>query len=465
MGKSWSGLLKFCECEALITEASHVDNWSGLMKFCGCETLSTEASDVDCDKIDVESSGSAASDVGGDKNDGGKNEMLQLICGGVDILPDVIPYAAEVKNLVATIRSLQRAIENQNDFRVLLKEIVGKMDEGSILRSYFKFLATIDSNDVDYKLLVLDLENEVTKYFDEMKRVDILVKKSQRGPTFASANNLINCVKFINSVEVINSDRDDLKDIFKRLIDYLAAIHIIRAKIEATSVLKSKQDEIRQLRTAIAKILPNVSKLFAYEIDRHLKNFIPGSRARLITALDKFLDEPGGSKLFWLKADAGMGKSAFASMAVNIYSGVNRIAGYFFCRFNDVERSNGRNLIKSLAAQIAVNFPECCKAIKEAAEKINDDATLQGLMTKLVEEPLKKFAYARPSNMLLVIDALDEYLEGSIERAIMLELLKHMIEVLPSFVKVLLTCRPDEDIMKAFKPFKSRVIEIEVEVI
>ena len=220
-----------------------------------------------------------------------------------------------------------------------------------------------------------------------------------------------------------------------------------------------------QLRAEIAPKISNISYLFADDIQRHTENFVPGSRVWLTIAFNMFLSEPGGCKLFWLKADAGMGKSAFASSVVTTCQGWKCLLAYFFCRFDDRRRSNGRSLIMALAAQIAENLPACREEIELAAANVTDENTVRNLLTRLVEEPLKNVASKPTSNMLLVIDALDEYLEGSIERAIMLELLKHMIEVLPSFVKVLLTCRPDEDIMKAFKPFKSRVIEIEVEVI
>ena len=117
----------------------------------------------------------------------------------------------------------------------------------------------------------------------------------------------------------------------------------------------------------------------------------------------------------------------------------------------------------SLAAQIAEHFPECREAIEEAALEMEVEDKLENLMTRLVEDPLNKIATPRTSNMLLVIDALDElHLQGSKERKEMLDLLKHLIKALPSFVKVLFTSRPHEDIVKAFEMFVPRTIEVEV---
>ena len=218
-----------------------------------------------------------------------------------------------------------------------------------------------------------------------------------------------------------------------------------------------------QRRAEIATKIPNISSSFADDIQRHMENFVPGSRAWLTTALYKFLSEPGGSKLFWLKADAGMGKSAFASWVVTTFQGGKCMLAYFLCRFDDMRRSNGRNLVTALAAQIAENLPACREEIELAAANVTDETTLRNLLTRLVEEPLKHVASKPTSNMLLVIDALDElHLQGSQEREDVLNLLKHLIKALPPFVKLLVTSRPEQDIVEAFANFVPRTIEVEV---
>ena len=123
-----------------------------------------------------------------------------------------------------------------------------------------------------------------------------------------------------------------------------------------------------------------------------------------------------------------------------------------------------RNLIMALAAQIAENLPACREEIELAAANVTDKTTVINLMTLLVEEPLKHVTSKPSSNMLLVIDALDElHLQGSQQREDALELLKHLIKVLPPFIKVLLTSRPEPDIMKALGIFTPRTIEVEVQ--
>ena len=157
-----------------------------------------------------------------------------------------------------------------------------------------------------------------------------------------------------------------------------------------------------------------------------------------------------------------MGKSALAVRIVTMCQGAKCLLAFFLCRFDDTIRSNTGNLIMALAAQIAENLPACREEIELAAANVTDKATVRNLMTLLVEEPLKHVTSTPTSNMLLVIDALDElHLQGSQERADMLELLKHLIKVLPSFVKVLLTSRPDRDVLEALINFLPRTIEVD----
>ena len=136
---------------------------------------------------------------------------------------------------------------------------------------------------------------------------------------------------------------------------------------------------------------------------------------------------------------------------------------YFLCRFDDMRRSNGRNLVTALAAQIAENLPACRGEIELAAANVTDEIAVRNLLTRHVEAPLKNVASKPSSNMLLVIDALDElHLQGSQERADVLDLLKHLIKALPPFVKLLVTSRPEQDIVEAFANFEPHTIEVEV---
>ena len=368
-----------------------------------------------------------------------------------------IPLASGFKNVAERFcESVQAAFENWEAFGELYKSV----EESCTLNLHLMpFTEIKDSEDAEYARFVILAINELKIFFGAIDRVSDLAKRkyTMNGLTATSAANAIKRVLFTDI------DRKEIEELAKALNNSRNKIINYATLIGTTAAARGLKNEREQLRDEIATKIPNISSLFADDIQRHTENFVPGSRAWLVTAVNKFLNEPGGSKLFWLKSDAGMGKSALASWVVTMCQGANCLLGFFFCRFDHIIRSNGRNLIMALAAQIAENLPACREEIERAAVNITDKSTVRNLMTVLVEEPLKHVTSMPTSNMLLVIDALDElHLQGSQERADILELLKHLIKVLPPFVKVLLTSRPERDILEALYNFAPHTIEVAV---
>ena len=77
--------------------------------------------------------------------------------------------------------------------------------------------------------------------------------------------------------------------------------------------------------------------------------------------------------MFWIQAEAGMGKSAFAASLHAYYSIRKRLLGVFFCRYGAKNRSEGKNVIKSLAYQIARRFPESREKMLEGAKLLTSN--------------------------------------------------------------------------------------------
>ena len=437
-----------------------------------CSALCRKGNDSNVKSSGIDLRPRLIGDVRIDEGDNGENLMMETAVAVVQVVASValkflldmaasIPFAPGFIEVAKSFcDAVKSAYENWKEFN----ELMIAVKDASILGSILLPLEIIKgSNDKKYESFTSSIEIELKEFFNAIGAVNNLAEKKYKvyGLNAKSAADAIKLVIFNET------DRKEIDGITKKINDSRIQILTNVALITTTSVAHGMQAEREELRAAIAQKLPSNIKLFAIEIQRHNENFVTGSRAWLTTALDNFLNEPGDKpgdpKLFWLKADAGMGKSAFASMIVTVYGGAHRIAGYFFCRFNDAIRTNGRDLIMSLAAQIAENFPECREAIEKAVFDMNVEVTLINLMTLLVENPLKDIAKKPPSNMLLVIDALDElHLQGSQKRADFLKLLKHLIKVLPSFIKVLLTSRPHEDIVKLFEYFVPRTIEVKV---
>ena len=73
-------------------------------------------------------------------------------------------------------------------------------------------------------------------------------------------------------------------------------------------------------------------------------------------------------------------------------------------------------------------------------------------MKKLIIEPLQ--TYSSTATLVILIDALDELTE----RSVFLKLLAKSVSKLPTWVKILVTSRPDADILEPFERIERRQI-------
>lgn len=130
----------------------------------------------------------------------------------------------------------------------------------------------------------------------------------------------------------------------------------------------------------------------------------------------------------------------------------------FFCRYGEKSRSDGINIIKSLAYQLAENFEDCRESILKQSAALSNKLSLVELMKSLIIKPLENLRYE--SNYFIVIDALDEVgIPNSVERVQFLDLICNCVSLLPRNVKMLVTSRPDSDILQKFSRFKRTTID------
>lgn len=177
-------------------------------------------------------------------------------------------------------------------------------------------------------------------------------------------------------------------------------------------------------------------------------------RAWLFDATQEWLDS-SSSRMFWLKASPGVGKSAFAaSMAHRARSAV---IGFFMCDFQgrkDPEES-AREAIRTLAFQIASRLPDYRIKLlhqQRVDTKKIESKTADELFEFLITEPLNRAGKIPESTRLcLVIDGLDEAGRNSGGNALAELLVKHA-DRLPPWLGILLTSRPEPYLEQMLKP-------------
>jgi hypothetical protein len=279
-------------------------------------------------------------------------------------------------------------------------------------------------------------------------------------------------------VEEINALRERIRD----------DVNVLNLDITSFKVsLDEKRRIEKYLRT------PNI---FSEDVIAHHRRFHAGSRGWMHERVGAWMNGGGGnddgpapssSRVFWLQGASGVGKSAFAgNLCVQLVSS-QRLLGSFFCRFDDETRTTPSALILSLAAQCSYYLPAAKKEFmhmfKRPKQRMGPPMDANQLFDYLLKDPLvaytaslresssgknncgsagtsPAYSYAVISNsskmfeqpnMVLVIDGLDEAGATPCERQALLSLLRTRLPELPSWVKVFVTSRVEEDISRALE--------------
>jgi tetratricopeptide (TPR) repeat protein len=184
-------------------------------------------------------------------------------------------------------------------------------------------------------------------------------------------------------------------------------------------------------------------------------------RAWLFDAASIWLDE-STSRLLWLKAGPGIGKSAFAAKLAHRER--SAVIGFFMCDFQgkkDPEES-AREAICTLAYQIASRLPDYrLKLLHQQGvdkEKILRKSA-DDLFEYLITEPLNSAGKIPEAKRLaLVIDGLDEAGRNDGTNSLA-ELLQKHVHKLPDWLGIIVTSRPEPYLEQILAGFQTTVLE------
>ena len=174
----------------------------------------------------------------------------------------------------------------------------------------------------------------------------------------------------------------------------------------------------------------------------------------IIEEIIQWVNSPNGDdtpRMFLLSGVAGSGKSAISHTIANLFYRQKRLgSSYCFARADTANRRPD-NLLSTIALNIA-DVDEHWK--KSLADIVKGDRSLRTTISaaeqfeKFILEPAKALTTVGP--ILIVIDAPDESAEG-LSRTNLLDTLAKGISDLPSNFRILMTTRPEPDIVSAFK--------------
>jgi tetratricopeptide (TPR) repeat protein len=197
---------------------------------------------------------------------------------------------------------------------------------------------------------------------------------------------------------------------------------------------------------------------------RHLDGFT--GREWVFDEFEHWLDRQPSSRVFWIKAGPGFGKTALAVQMANRHRAA--IVGTWFCDHQSVELRDPLRAVQTIAYQLALRwddyrvrllprlglFADSSPERIEEARKELAKKSLQDLFSFLISEPMAGLIW-REHKLVILVDALDEAADADGTNPLAALISGRFLE-LPEWIGFVVTSRPDPSVvpyLQCFKPF------------
>ena len=210
-----------------------------------------------------------------------------------------------------------------------------------------------------------------------------------------------------------------------------------------------KRDEESQSDDLLKKHLVRFN--FQTEIDFFNRKCTTGSREWVLEQVSTWFNETNSENRAFVISDvAGMGKSVIAAVICKKFP--EHVGASHFFKYNDSQYNNPKFFLQSVAWQLCKLIPAYNEAL---IEKLSgslgyplNDMNIQGLFSVLFKEPFSRILDPG-KRILIVLDAVDESeYKGRYELA---ELISNRFHELPSYLRFLITTRPEKNLIFAFR--------------
>ena len=222
-----------------------------------------------------------------------------------------------------------------------------------------------------------------------------------------------------------------------------------RADRERAEQERAKREQARQER-AEQDLLNN--RLQPVKTSYHWDlRCLDGTRQSLLSQITASVTKHEGHKdepsTIWIYGLPGIGKTSLAhSVCASLHEG-NHLAGAFFCRRDDPNLSEPRNILPTLICKLAIIFPPFRCIV---AESLRNDPNLtpDAMKYSLFVDLVRRVHQFPQRTLVFVIDALDECGNPQSRPGV----LKALIDTATGapWLKIIITSRPEVDIHRSF---------------
>ena len=193
---------------------------------------------------------------------------------------------------------------------------------------------------------------------------------------------------------------------------------------------------------------------FSADIVKLLKDFT--GRKWVFSEVDAWLNNPAGSKIFWITGAPGVGKSAISAW---IRDHRREVAAFHFCDSNSEEKRNPGKMVCSLVYQLSTQLPEYQDRLARLPLEtiVQEYHEAYTLFDKLLIQPLAANYPSPDRTIVVLIDALDE---ANYQRQNeIVRFLSMCADKTPPWLRFLVTSRPEPEIVSAFQTLSPYVLD------
>ncbi|KAL8310412.1 hypothetical protein RB597_010312 [Gaeumannomyces tritici] len=251
--------------------------------------------------------------------------------------------------------------------------------------------------------------------------------------------------------------KDLLRQIMPSQVDAVKKIEEVLSAVEKT--VQKTQDGVNNLAIQIDLLKLPVAKGAAFdaEANEHDPSCHPATRVDLLAYIHKWIEDPNGKGIFWLRGMAGTGKSTISRTIAKSLADAKVPSASFFFKKGEGDRGRAAMFFTTILAQLLQQFPALISHIQKVIK--SDPAivskTKRKQFEKLFLEPLNKCKGGIPESLVVVVDALDEC-DREEDATTLVHLLSREKEATSIRIRFFVTSRPELPIRLGFKEIDGR---------
>ncbi|EJT69127.1 hypothetical protein GGTG_13236 [Gaeumannomyces tritici R3-111a-1] len=223
---------------------------------------------------------------------------------------------------------------------------------------------------------------------------------------------------------------------------------------ELSSQFKEFQRNIQQQqdRQYLEKLPVAKDAVFDAQANEHDPSCHPDTRVDLLADIHKWIEDPNGKCIFWLRGMAGTGKSTISRTVAKKLSTAKVPSASFFFKKGEGDRGSAAKFFTTILAQLVRQVPILALHVQSVIE--NDPAIVdknkKEQFEKIILEPLNKCKVASSPLLAVVVDALNEC-DRKEDAKVLVYLFSRAREVALFRLRFFVTSRPELPIRLGFK--------------